>query len=211
MGVGLFEILLRDGRGPAVRHVWSAAQLLHAIARLQLANAQGADVFLRPAGEHGLVLVRGLDANGIDRLTRDGFAPAATVAVGAGRFEAWVKLSQGPLPQEVRRAAAAGLARRCNGRGPVDGEPPFGRLAGFTPPAWERGRSAASTAVQTRDCPGRVAPAAAAYLEHVQQALNDARLGISRARPIEAMAAPAHVPAQPPECERAVRRDLDRG
>jgi len=211
MGVAQLDVELREGRGPAVHHEWSASQLVHAVAWLQRANARGADVLIRPAGAHGLVLIGGLDAKGLERMTCDGFAPAATVEVLPGRYEAWVKLSDAALPQEVRRAAGAGLARRCGGQRQVGGEPPFGWLAGFTHPVVERGRSAVSTEVRARDCHGRVAPAAAAYLAHVERTLNAARLGTARARAVDAMAAPPRVLPQLPQPEQRVSRDRDRG
>ena len=98
------EIELRDGRHPTVRVDWSASQLVRAVAVLQRANARGADVFIRPAGAHGLVLVAELDANGLERLTGDGFEPAATLEVRPGHYEAWVRLSPGALPQVLWNA-----------------------------------------------------------------------------------------------------------
>lgn len=200
MGVARFEIEVNRGRGPTVRHEWSASQLLQSVARLQRANARGTGVLIRPAGAHGLVLVRELDASGLERLRGDGFDPAATVEIRPGAYEAWIKLSEGELPQRVRQAAGAGLARRCNGQAQADGEPPFGRLAGFTHPAPEPSPTAPSTTAWARDCQGRVAPAAAAYLAHVEQALDAARLGEARDSLLDAVA------ARPPRREQRLTR-----
>jgi hypothetical protein len=83
-------------------------------------NARGADVYLRPAGEHGLILISGLQDEGLERMKREGLAPAATIEVSPGRYEAWVKLSDKAVPESVLRVAQVGLAKRYGGDLDVD-------------------------------------------------------------------------------------------
>ena len=164
-------------------------------------NARGSGVHIRPAGEHGLVLVSGLKAEAIERMKQDGFTPAATVEVSPGRYEAWIKLmdvKEGGLTDEVRTAAAAGLARRYEGALQSDGgtggqasghagSQPFGRLAGFTNQDPEHAREGMQPYVLARDCNGQVAAAGSAYLVTIEQALDAVAARQERARRLEAI------------------------
>ena len=148
-------------------------------------NARGSDIHVRPAGEHGLVLVDGLKAEAIERMKREGFAPAATVEASPGSFQAWVKLSEGALPAEVRRVAAQGLAGRYGGSPSSAGGWPYGRLAGFTNQAPEHAREGRQPYVLAHDCPGRVATAATALLERIDQVLDQTAAKEERQRRLE--------------------------
>ena len=157
---------------------------------LKRQNARGSGVHIRPAGEHGLVLVGGLKAEAIERMKQDGFTPAATIEVSPGRYEAWIKLKDSVLTDEVRSAAAAGLARNYEGDPSSPGGQPFGRLAGFTNPDAEHLRDrqeGLQPYVLARDCNGQVAAAAPAYLVTIEQALDAVAARQERARRLEAI------------------------
>ena len=186
-----------------MRRDWSPVELENAVAWLKRMNAKDADVHIRPIGEHGLVLLGGLKAEAIERMKQDGFTPAATVEVSPGRYEAWIKLKdvkdvkEGGLTDEVRTAAAAGLARRYggdihSGGGAHAGGQPFGRLAGFTNQDAEHARDhqeGLQPYVLARDCNGQVAAAGSAYLVTIEQALDAAAARQERARRLEAIGA----------------------
>ena len=200
LGTARFEVEIHDGSDP-VRRDWSPAELEQSVAWLKRMNARGSGVHIRPAGEHGLVLVSGLKAEAIERMKQDGFTPAATVEVSPGRYEAWIKLmdvKEGGLTDEVRTAAAAGLARRYEGALQSDGgtggqasghagSQPFGRLAGFTNQDPEHAREGMQPYVLARDCNGQVAAAGSAYLVTIEQALDAAAARQERARRLEAI------------------------
>ena len=166
---------------------------------LKRINAKGSGVHIRPAGEHGLVVIGGLKAEAIERMKQDGFTPAATVQVSPGRYEAWIKLKDmddakdakdGVLSAEVRSAAAAGLARNYGGDPQSPGSQPFGRLAGFTNPDTEHGpdpQDGLQPYVLARDCNGQVAAAAPTYLVTIEQALDAVAARQERARRLEAI------------------------
>ena len=163
---------------------------------LKRINAKGSGVHIRPAGEHGLVLIGGLKAEAIERMKQDGFTPAATVQVSPGRYEAWIKLKDvkdvkdGVLTAEVRSAAAAGLARNYGGDLQSPGSQPFGRLAGFTNRDAEHGphrQDGLQPYVLARDCNGQVATAAPAYLVTIEQALDAVAARQERARRLESI------------------------
>ena len=176
---------IRDRSGETTVRAWSGAEIEHSIAWLKRMNARGSDIHVRPAGEHGLVLVDGLKAEAIERMKREGFAPAATVEASPGSFQAWVKLSEGALPAEVRRVAAEGLAGRYGGEARSVGSWPYGRLAGFTNQDPQHAREGRQPYVLAHDCPGRVATAATALLERIDQVLDQVAAKEERQRRLE--------------------------
>jgi hypothetical protein len=112
LGVPRFEIGIRDAKtGKMMERNWSSAELEQSVAWLKRMNAKGNDVYIRPAGEHGLVLVDDLKPQALERMKAEGLAPAATIETSPGNYQAWVKLSDKPLSADVRRIAARELAK----------------------------------------------------------------------------------------------------
>jgi len=176
LGVERFEVGLREARtGQTMHRAWSRADLVQSAAWLKRMNAQGNDVYIRPAGEHGLVLVDDLKPQALERMKAAGFAPAATLETSPGHYQAWVKLADQPLSDEVRLMAAQGLAEQYGGN-PNSADPHrYGRLAGFTNQKPEHTRDdGRQPYVLAHDCPGQVATAAPAYLKRIEQALEAA-------------------------------------
>ena len=176
LGVERFEVGLREAKtGQTMHRAWSRSDLVQSAAWLKRMNAQGHDVYIRPAGEYGLVLVDDLKPQALERMKATGFAPAATLETSPGHYQAWVKLADQPLSDEVRRLAAQGLAEQYGGN-PNSAHPHrYGRLAGFTNQKPEHTRDdGRQPYVLAHDCPGQVATAAPAYLERIEQALEAA-------------------------------------
>ena len=137
LGAVRFELEVRDAGGKAIERAWTRAELEKPVtaASLKRMNAKGHEVFIRPAGDNGLVLVDELKAEGVDRLKRSGFAPAVTLETSPGVYQAWVKLADQALSAEGRAVAAQWFARELGSTAFAGGEP-YGRLAGFT--NWQR-------------------------------------------------------------------------
>jgi hypothetical protein len=115
-----------------MHRLWTPAEVLQNTAWLKRMNAQGNDIYVKPAGEHGLVLVDDLQPEAIDRLKGDGFAPAIVTETSPGNLQAWLKLSQDPIEARVRTMVAREVARDFGGdRNSADAQH-YGRLAGFT-------------------------------------------------------------------------------
>jgi hypothetical protein len=98
----------------------------------RLLNARGHEVFIRPAGQHDLVLLDALTAENLAAMRRKGFEPAVVVESKPGVYQAWVALSARPVTDRVRLLAAEGLGRGFGGVSPGSKAKDFGRLAGFT-------------------------------------------------------------------------------
>ena len=136
--VGMFNPQYQDTQTGEVGErmelrTWSKETLLkdETIAHLKLKNMRGCNIYIRPAGEHGLTLVDDLKGATVDQMKATGFQPAAVVETSPNNYQAWLKHGQ-DLPREVSTAAARLCAEKFEAdRGSADWRH-FGRLAGFT-------------------------------------------------------------------------------
>ncbi|WP_235922856.1 DNA-primase RepB domain-containing protein [Rugamonas aquatica] len=168
MGVDHFVVTLVDAKqGKQEERRWRKAEVIKSVAWLKRMNARGYDVWIRPDGEHGLVLLGGLKKDDLRTLRERGFAPATVVETGRDEYQAWVKLSQRPLDAPLRGRAAEGLAQGLGRHGAKAISRTDGRLAGFTNQQVQRRREQ-HPYVLVEECGGRLAPSAATYLTRLQ-------------------------------------------
>jgi len=71
----------------------SAAEIIEEIGRLKAMNAQGNDIYMRPAGRSGLVLVDDLSAKTLQYFDWDGLTPTAVMETRVGNHQAWIRVS----------------------------------------------------------------------------------------------------------------------
>lgn len=204
LGVDQFEIDLVDIRGqasptgnagavsPAIHRKWRRGDLEKSVSWLKRMNARGHDIHIRPVGEHALVMLDGLAPAAVERLRRDGLAPAAEIDTGTGTRQVWLKLSDQPVPEPVRLAAAAVLVEQYGGDREAAERQQSGRLAGFTnqDPAQARGKL--QPYVQVRDSAGQVAAAAPALLVQAAHRVDQAQAREERRRRRQAI---SHAPS----------------
>jgi len=133
MGAKRFEVGIKESQsGRMLIRTWDAAQVEKAAGWLKGQNARGSDIYIRPEGSTGIVLVDDLTAAALRRLSQDGLAPAVVTETSPRNYQAWVRVSAGPLPPEVATEVGRELAAR------YDADPNsahwrhFGRLAGYT-------------------------------------------------------------------------------
>lgn len=168
MGCAQFVVRLAEAKnGKQETRQWSGLELLRSLAWLKRMNARGYDVTLRPAGQHGLVLLDGLQPADLQRLDARGWQSAAVVEVRRGRFQAWIKLSGQRLADTLRSQAASRLAAELGHSGSAMKVAEFGALAGFTchAPGMAEGQAARYALLQSSS--GTVATAAAPWLERL--------------------------------------------
>ena len=132
MGCERFEVGVFDAISERmIPRVWSKETVLKSIAWLRYENLKGRNIYIRPAGEHRLSLVDDLKAASIQRMKREGFAPAVVVETSPGNFQAWLDHGQ-KLERSLSTTVAKSLAQEFRGDlGSADWRH-FGRLAGFT-------------------------------------------------------------------------------
>jgi hypothetical protein len=132
LGVERFDVLLREViSGKPMQREWSTDQVLKNVAWLKRMNARGHNIFVRPSGEHSLVLLSALKGGDLAKMSRDGLVPAVSIEIANNEFEAWVKLSQRALPAQFRRLAELELMRLVPDAGKEMVSDGYGRLAGF--------------------------------------------------------------------------------
>ncbi|MBW4049674.1 MAG: DNA topoisomerase [Proteobacteria bacterium] len=215
LGVERLLVGIRDAQTGLMMHrTWSRAELERSVPWLKRMNAQGNDIYLRPSGDHGLVLVDDLKPDALERMQREGYAPAAVIETSPGNFQAWVKVvSDAPLSPEVRTRAARGLAEHYDGDlNSADGKH-FGRLAGFTNQKPRHTTQAGRQPyVLAHACPGTIARAAPAYLEQIAQSLDKEAAEQERRKRLDALQAASPGAGEDPiqEYQRQAQRLLSK-
>lgn len=132
-GVDRFDIGIRDGQqGKIMNRLWTPDDVVQHVAWLKRMNAQGNDIYVKPAGEHGLVLVDDLPPEAIARLKGQGFNPAIVTETSPGNLQAWFKLSQDPINAQIRHVIGRDFAKDFGGDPNSADAQHYGRLAGFT-------------------------------------------------------------------------------
>jgi hypothetical protein len=133
MHAEVFEIGLFDsaGRRPLLPRVWDRDTLLRSLTWLRLKNGAGRNIYIRPAGEHGLTLLDDIGWRSVARLKEEGFEPAVIVETSPGNFQAWLHHGR-VLAKDLSTFAARILARRFSGNPAFADWRHYGRLAGFT-------------------------------------------------------------------------------
>jgi hypothetical protein len=172
MGAERYEIVIVSAKtGRQTKREWNASEVVKGVPWLKRMNAQGGDIHLRPLDGPELLLVDALNAETVKDMHRLGIAPAVTVETSPGRFQAWVKLSDRSLTEELRKHAVSGLACVLPKFG-QHGQ--LGRLAGFTNQQAEPNLVGWQGFVMTRRATGAVAPAAEPYLTAIEKHLQEA-------------------------------------
>ncbi len=162
MGCDRYEIAVRDPARGMLTRQGSADEIVAGIGWLKAMNAQGNDIYVRPVGSNGLVLVDDLSAKALTELNRDGLMPAAVAETSAGNYQAWVRVSDGPLLPEIATEAAREVAARYGGDPNSADWRQYGRLAGFTNQQPEHARADGQQPyVRLREARGGETPAAA--------------------------------------------------
>ena len=115
-----------------MHRLWTPADVVQNVPWLKRMNAKGNDIYVKPAGEHGLVLVDNLTAEAIARLKGKGFNPAIVTETSPGNLQAWLKLSQDPIEARIRSVLGRGFAHDFGGDPNSADAQHYGRLAGFT-------------------------------------------------------------------------------
>jgi len=188
LGVTRFEIGIRDAQnGQMMNREWSAADVVQSLPWLKRMNARGNHIYIRPAGEHGLVMVDDLKSEKLAQMKAEGFAPAATIETSPGNYQAWVKLSDSPVKPETRHLIARELAKRYAGDLNSTDSRHYGRLAGFTNRKPEHERDGKQPYVLAHECTGKPAINAAGALAKADEHLDKASASKERQRRLKAI------------------------
>lgn len=174
-GAGKFEITCSSSKPgeKSVKKVFTTEQLQNPATLKSMANmsARRFDVSIRPDPASGVILLKGLDADGIKKLEAIGLQPAAVVDI-AGKKEAWI--ATGAKMSADERTA---LTKRLEGV--VGVEQKHGGAGGLV------GFSSGQKSVGLVACLGQVAPAAGELLGEVKAVIFEAKAAARLAKAIE--------------------------
>jgi len=119
--------------------LWTAAQLTHpaTIRFLRVRNREGCDVYLHPYAEQrnaGYILVDLDDAGPavVEAMRAAGHEPCVVLQTSPGNLQAWVQVSDTPIPAAVASQVGKQLANLYGGDLASTDWRHLGRLAGFT-------------------------------------------------------------------------------
>jgi hypothetical protein len=108
-----FEVgILHAPTGKMLIRSWDTAEVVKAVPWLKRQNARGHDIYIRPEGSQGIVLVDDLTAAARVRMRADGYAPAVIVETSPHNFQAWVRVAAEPIPPAVATEVGRELATR---------------------------------------------------------------------------------------------------
>jgi len=177
MGAQRYEIGVKRADGRMIPRVLTPRGLLRQVSWLERENQQGADIFIRPEGSVGLLLVDDVDEAALGRMVADGLTPAVIVETSPLNHQAWVRLSPVPIELDLASAAARLLADRYDGDPNSAAWRHYGRLAGFENRK-PRHRRPDSTypVVLLRAALGGEAPARARFLQAARERLLSVRV-----------------------------------
>lgn len=195
MGVDLVEIQIFNATtGKQQKRQMDLEQLRRAMPWLKRENALGSNIFVRPAGDSSLVLLTGLTAQGLNRMRQEEVTPAAIVEWSGNIFDAWVKVSDKPVPPHVLQFVGENFAERYGALGEDANGKSFGRLAGFTE---QRTGVDKKPYVLAHEGSGKVAPMGERAVQQVQAQLQKEKV--------------AQIAAERATRDRSPGRESDRG
>ena len=183
-----FEVGIREAKtGQMMNREWNRVELEQSAPWLKRMNARGNDIYIRPAGDHGLVLVDDLKPAALEQMRDDGYSPAFLMETSPGNFQAWVKLSDKKLSKDVRDVAARSFAKTYGGDPASAESRHYGRLAGFTNRKLKYTRDGKQPYVLVHDSSGKVAKSAQEALQRIEKVLDDAYAKHERETRLEAL------------------------
>jgi hypothetical protein len=187
MGESLFEIGLKDEvSNLMLNRVWGTGQVLEHLPWLKAMNARGRHIYIRPAREHGLVMIDDLNEKQVARLSHDNLAPSCVVETSPANFQVWLRFSSGVIEPQVRTFLARTFAERYEGDTSSADFRRFGRLSGFTNPKPSRRLpSGHQPFVLLRSSNGVVVRNSAYWLHHATEHLSKLDEGAMRQQVIE--------------------------
>jgi RepB DNA-primase from phage plasmid len=167
--VGVFTPEMPGRNARMLLRTWDPETLLGSVAWLRHQNIRGANIYIRPHGEHNLSLVDDLKASALEQMKGSGFEPAVLIETSPLNFQAWLKHPE-TLGKELSTATARALADKFGGdRGSADWRH-FGRLAGFTnrKPKYQDSNTGLFPFVRIVEAAGTVYPEAERLLTSVK-------------------------------------------
>ena len=199
MGCERFDIGVRDATtGQMMNREWSAAEVIQHTPWLKRMNAQGNDVYIRPAAQerHGLVLVDDLSDFDLEDMKTEGREPALVVETSPKNYQAWVKVADA-AGGELRGQIARMLASEYDADPASADSRHYGRLAGFTNRKDKHTtRAGYQPWVLLRESKGKAATAGPELVQQAGQQIEQAERQQEKARRLASLDLPEQQPGR---------------
>lgn len=115
-----------------ITRTWDADTVIKSLGWLKKQNCAGGNIFVRPAGQTGLVFFDDYSPSMLEDLEKAGLQPAIVSRTSELNYQGWIRISREPLDPEMATAIAQVIARRFGGDYNSADWRHFGRLVGFT-------------------------------------------------------------------------------
>ncbi|WP_349355932.1 DNA-primase RepB domain-containing protein [Escherichia coli] len=191
MGCDRYDIGIRDAAsGKMMNREWTPQEVQQNADWLKRMNAQGNDIYIRPAEQarHGLVLVDDLSSDDLDAMKQEGREPAAIIETSPKNYQAWVKVAQ-DAPAVHRGVIARELAREYDADPASADSRHYGRLAGFTNRKDKHTSNGYQPWVLCRESSGQIATAGPELMQQAGQVLDSIKRRQEKARRLEGIEA----------------------
>jgi len=137
MGCKKFRVGIKNFDTQKMMHrEYTEEQLLNhkTIKFLRAKNANNENIYIAPAKdiETNLVLIDDLEYWQIEKMEDSGLTACVIVETSPENYQAWIKLSSGPVPAEERKIVSRIITKEFNTDIGCIGAWHYGRLAGFT-------------------------------------------------------------------------------
>ena len=106
--------------------------LLNSIKYLRYMNAFDNDVYIKPVGNHALVLLDDVNAESIIKMKNDDCSPSIIVETSPKNYQVWLRASENPVLQNRLLDLSRIYTDLYNADKNAIGSDRYGRLAGFT-------------------------------------------------------------------------------
>jgi len=133
IGGELFEFGIKEeATGIMVIRKWSRQKAMKSVGWLRYKNIRGHHIYIRPFGSSGIALVDDLGLGTLTRMEEDGVVPSCVVETSSFNYQAWVRVSDKPIPPTLGSAVGRLLQQKFDGDPNSADWRHFGRAAGFT-------------------------------------------------------------------------------
>jgi hypothetical protein len=133
MGVTKLEVGIHCSKtGRMINRECDMGKLIKGLGWLKQQNSQGANIYIRPTGSQGVLLIDDLTITQRERMEAAGYLPSCVVETSPLNYQAWLRVSDRPIPEALATAVSKVLASEFQGDMNSADWRHYGRLAGFT-------------------------------------------------------------------------------
>ncbi|MBL4729718.1 MAG: hypothetical protein JKY40_10515 [Gammaproteobacteria bacterium] len=109
-----FELGVLTPEGKMLLRDFDYHQVVKSIAWLKKMNTGGSEIYIRPKGSVGIILMDDIDLGVLKLLKDNSLSPACVVETSPQNLQAWIRFSVKPVSEQTATAVAQFLAHKYN-------------------------------------------------------------------------------------------------